>query len=110
MGVGPLQPFDRSEALSVREASAQTGRKPQTIRLWCARHRLGRHVGGQWAVSKVALRLFLNNQLDGLAAYLAGDRRHADVAAAYRSEGVSRARQEEDRDLGAGREMLGGAR
>lgn len=88
MQTGPLQPYSRSEALTVKEAVARTGKKPQTIRSWCSLHGLGRHVGGQWAVSKVALHLFENARADALAAYLAGDRAHPGVIAAYQSEGV----------------------
>ncbi len=88
MNSGPLQPYTREEALSIGEAAERTGRKPPTIRAWCARHQLGRHIGGQWAVSKVALHLFENAPADALAAYLKGDRQSAAIVAAYKAEGV----------------------
>lgn len=88
MNTGPLRPYSREEAISVEDAARRTGRKQPTIRAWCARHSLGRHVGGRWAVSKVALHLFENGQSDALAAYLDGDRGHPVIAAAFTAEGV----------------------
>lgn len=88
MNTGPLRPYSREEALSVEEAANRTGRKQPTIRAWCARHSIGRHVGGRWAVSKVALHLFENGHSEALAAYLAGDRHNPTIAAAFHAEGV----------------------
>jgi hypothetical protein len=45
-----LRPFNRSEVLLVAEAARIAGRSKRTIRDWCARLDIGRHVGGQWAV------------------------------------------------------------
>lgn len=88
MNTGPLQPYTREEALTPIAASQRNGRTPATIRLWCARHRIGRHVGGQWAVSKVALHLFENGHREALAAYLDGDRQRPEIVAAFAAEGV----------------------
>jgi Helix-turn-helix domain len=69
-----LRPFNRSEVLSVAEAALTAGRSQRTVRDWCARLDIGRRVGGQWAVSRVALAMFLDGDQDALAAYLRGDR------------------------------------
>jgi hypothetical protein len=69
-----LRPFNRTEVLSVAEAALVAGRSERTIRDWCARLDIGRRVGGQWAVSRVALAMFLDGDRDALMAYLRGDR------------------------------------
>ena len=37
-------------------------------------HDIGRHIGGQWAVSKIVLAMWLDGNQEALAAYLRGDR------------------------------------
>jgi hypothetical protein len=69
-----LRPFDRREMCTVAEAARVAGRSVRTIREWCARLDIGRRIGGQWAVSRVALAMFLDGDLDALRAYLRGDR------------------------------------
>jgi hypothetical protein len=69
-----LIPFHRSEVLSVAEAAAIAGKKVRTLRDWCLRHDIGRRIGGQWAVSRVALAMLLDGDREALGAYLAGDR------------------------------------
>ena len=69
-----LRPFDRSEALSTAEAARVAGRAVRTIREWCLLHDIGRRIGGRWAVSKVAMAMWLDGNKEALAAYLAGDR------------------------------------
>ena len=69
-----LQPFHRSEVLSVAEAASVAGKSVRTIRLWCQLHDVGRRIGGRWAVSKVALAMLLDGNKEALAAYLSGDR------------------------------------
>jgi len=69
-----LRPFNRSEVLSIAEAAAIAGRKVRTLRDWCLRHDIGRRIEGQWAVSKVALAMFLDGDRTALAVYLDGDR------------------------------------
>jgi hypothetical protein len=54
-----LRPFNRGEALSIAEAARLAGRSVRTFRDWCARLDIGRRIGGQWAVSRVALAMFL---------------------------------------------------
>jgi hypothetical protein len=69
-----LIPFDRREALSLRQAADISGKSVETIRRWCALYDIGRRIGGQWAVSHPALLMMLDGDREALAAYLAGDR------------------------------------
>jgi hypothetical protein len=69
-----LIPFDRREALSLRQAAEISGKSAETIRRWCALHDIGRRIGGHWAVSRVALAMWLDGDWKALAAYLAGER------------------------------------
>ena len=69
-----LRPYNRQEVVPVGEAATLAGRSHRTIRDWCLLHDLGRRIGGQWAVSKVALSMWLDGAHEELKAYLAGDR------------------------------------
>jgi hypothetical protein len=70
-----LVPYDRREALTLREAARIAGRCESTVRGWCGMYDLGRRVGnGPWQVSRPALLMFLDGAEDALRAYLAGDR------------------------------------
>lgn len=69
-----LRPFSRAEAITVAEAVAISGKSERTIRTWCMIHDIGRKIGGQWAVSVVALHMLLEGNDAALAAYLKGDR------------------------------------
>ena len=77
-----LRPFRRDEVLAVSEAAIWAGRSKRTIRDWCLLYDLGRRIGGQWAVSKVALSMWLEGDRQALTAYLAGDR-SSDLIADY---------------------------
>jgi hypothetical protein len=76
-----LIPFDRREALSLRQAAEISGKSVETIRRWCALHDLGRRIGGQWAVSHPALLMLLDGDRAALTAYLAGERQGRIVCA-----------------------------
>jgi hypothetical protein len=78
-----LRPFDRREMRTVKEAAVIAKRPVRTIREWCARHDLGRRIGAQWAVSIVALDLFLSGELEALKAYLRGDRESPSIVACF---------------------------
>ncbi len=69
-----LIPYDRREALSLREAADIAGKSVETIRRWASLHDIGRRIGGQWAVSHPALLMMLDGDQRALRAYLAGDR------------------------------------
>jgi Helix-turn-helix domain len=64
-----LVPFAKEERISVKEAAAVAGRSERTVRNWCVERGIGRRVGGVWAVSKVALVMWLDGDLAALAAY-----------------------------------------
>ncbi len=54
-----LQPFDKRECLSLKQAADIAGKSESTMRSWCVEHGLGRRVGGgSWLVSKIALAMF----------------------------------------------------
>ena len=78
-----LRPFHRGEVLSIAEAALLAGKSVRTIRDWCLLHDLGRRIGGQWAVSKVTLAMWLDGNKAALAAYLAGDRGSPTVTAYF---------------------------
>ena len=83
-----LRPFNRSEVLSIAEAAAEAGKKVRTMRDWCARHDIGRRIEGQWAVSRVALTMFLDGDREALKAYLAGDRSSPAIVGYFKRCGV----------------------
>jgi hypothetical protein len=83
-----LRPYHRSEALSIAEAARLAGRSVRTLRDWCARLDIGRRIGGQWAVSRVALAMFLDGDREVLASYLRGDRTSQAVLAYFERCGV----------------------
>jgi hypothetical protein len=83
-----LIPFDRREAITVSEAAEIAGRSSVTVRNWVLAYELGRHIGGHWAVSRVALAMFLDGDLDALAIYLSGDREDARVLSYFNRLGI----------------------
>ena len=69
-----LIPYNRREALSLRQAAEISGKSVETIRRWCALHDIGRRIGGQWAMSHPALLMMLDGDRAALRSYLAGER------------------------------------
>jgi len=69
-----MVPFDVRESMSIAVAAKLSGKAGNTIRLWAERHGIGRKIGGDWHISRVALRIFLDGNMAALAAYHAGDR------------------------------------
>jgi hypothetical protein len=69
-----LRPYNAAEALTIEQAALIAGRSPRTTRDWAARFDIGRRIQGRWAISKVALAMFLDGDATAVAAYLAGDR------------------------------------
>jgi hypothetical protein len=55
-----------------------SGRAANTIQLWAERYGIGRKIGGDWHISRVALRMFLDGDAAALGAYHAGN--HTDSA------------------------------
>ena len=72
-----LVPFSASEAITVPEAAKIARRSGDTVRRWAALHDLGRPVGGQWMLSRIALAMFLDGDRAALQAFLGGDRSSA---------------------------------
>ena len=69
-----LVPFNSLESIPVATAAKISGKSENTIRLWAERYVIGRKIGGDWHISRVALTIFLDGDTDALAAYHAGDR------------------------------------
>jgi len=78
-----LTPYDPAEAIGTAEAARRAGKGQRTIREWCALHRIGRRIGGRWAVSQPALDMLLEGDAESLEAYLAGDRASERVQSYY---------------------------
>jgi hypothetical protein len=83
-----LIPFDRREALSLRQAAEISGKSVETIRRWCALHDIGRRIGGQWAVSHPALLMMLDGDRAALKAYWAGKRKNPLVRSYFERAGL----------------------
>jgi hypothetical protein len=85
-----LRPYHREEAQEVHWTALDTGVSDRTIRNWCLWHGIGRRnlAGGPWAVSRVALSMFLDGNIAALDAYLAGQRQGAPVAQYYERLGL----------------------
>ena len=83
-----LIPFHRSEMLTIAEAAEIAGRSIRTMREWCLRYDIGRRIGGQWNVSKVALAMWLDGNKNSLKAYLGGDRSSPEVTEYFERLGV----------------------
>jgi hypothetical protein len=89
-----LVPFDRCEAITLRQAALIAGRSESTLRAWCQNHYIGRRVaGGPWMVSKPALQMFLDDDARALRAYLAGDRESELVVSYFRRAGLCQPKQ-----------------
>ena len=69
-----LVPFDARESFSIAVAAKLSGKAPNTIRLWAERYGIGRKIGGDWHISRVALQIFLDGDTATLNAYHAGNR------------------------------------
>jgi hypothetical protein len=78
-----LRPYYLAEAIGVAEAARQAGKSMRTMREWCALHRIGRIIGGRWAISQVALDMLLDGDKGSLEAYLSGDRTSERVRSYY---------------------------
>ena len=94
-----LVPFQPEEAITLKEAAHVAGRSEATIRGYCRNHDIGRRIptGGPWRVSRVALHMLLENDLEALDTYLAGDRQSPSVQHYFRRLGVPIPRTEDGR-------------
>jgi hypothetical protein len=80
-----LVPFAEEERISIGRAAEIAGRSERTIRNWCVEYGIGRRIaGGPWAVSRVALAMLLDGDLNALAAYRdRGERGSSEIVAGY---------------------------
>jgi hypothetical protein len=78
-----LIPFDVEESTTIQQAAGIAGKTPRTMRRWCVEFGIGRRIGGHWAVSRVALAMYLDGNKDALAAYHDGARGHCELVAEY---------------------------
>jgi hypothetical protein len=78
-----LIPFDAREAVSLPIAAKIATRSERTVRSWCVAFTIGRKIGGHWAVSRIALAMYLEGDKDALKAYLLGARGHWPAVTAY---------------------------
>jgi hypothetical protein len=85
-----LIPFDRREAISLKEAAKLANKSERTLRNWCVGDGIGRRIkDGNWQISRVALAMVLEDRDDALAAYLSGVRgSYEPVAEVYRRVGL----------------------
>ena len=84
-----LNPYDRREAMTVDAAHKLAGVSDGTIRNWCVQHAIGRRIaGGNWKVSRVALRMLLEGEMEALAEYHTGDRTDPRVIAYFEQVGL----------------------
>jgi hypothetical protein len=83
--VRTLVPYAAEEKISIKRAAQIAGMSERTLRNWCVEHGIGRRIaGGAWAVSKVALAIFLDGDLEVLAAYRdRGERGSSELVAGY---------------------------
>ena len=84
-----LVPYDKREAITVDKAAAIAGRSASTVRGWCERYPIARRVaGGNWQISRIALQMLLDGDLEALRAYGAGDRNSPGVSAYFKQLGL----------------------
>jgi hypothetical protein len=84
-----LVPYDPRETLPIKEAAELAGRSQSTLRNWCERFEIARRIAdGNWQVSRVALRMLLDGDMEALAAYGTGDRSSASVVAYFERLGL----------------------
>jgi hypothetical protein len=84
-----LVPFNIDECTTIDQAAGIAGKTPRTMRRWCIEQGIGRRIGGHWAVSRVALQMYLDGNEDALAAYHDGARaQYGPVADYYRRLGL----------------------
>ncbi len=84
-----LIPFDRREALTLKQAADISGRSESTLRTWAALYSIGRRVGGgPWLISHPGLLMFLDADRKALEAYLSGNRETEQVASYFKRAGL----------------------
>jgi hypothetical protein len=70
-----LIPYDAREALTLQEAAEMARRSKSTVRNWCRDYRIGRRlVGGNLAISKIAMQMLMDNDIKRLELYFRNGR------------------------------------
>jgi hypothetical protein len=65
-----LVPFHAAEGMTMKDAAKTAGKSERTVRNWCTVHGIGRRVAdGTWVISKVALQMLLDGDMDSLISY-----------------------------------------
>ena len=75
-----LIPFDSREAITLNQAAQIATVSARSVQRWCSQLSIGRKIGSEWRVSRVALQMYLNDDGRALQAYLRGDRSSPMVA------------------------------
>jgi len=76
-------------SLEQSQAAGLAGRSEGTIRNWCGQFDIGRRiVGGNWKVSRVALQMLLDDEMEALAEYHTGERTDPRVIAYFEQVGL----------------------
>jgi hypothetical protein len=84
-----LSPYDKRETMTVDNAAELAGRSDGTIRNWCEKFEIGRRIaGGNWEVSRVALQMLLDGEMEALAEYHTGERTDPRVIAYFERAGL----------------------
>ena len=84
-----LSPYDKREAMTVSAAAKLANLSTGTIRNWCELHEIGRRIaGGNWKVSRVALQMLLDEEMEALAEYHTGERTDPRVIAYFERVGL----------------------
>jgi hypothetical protein len=74
--------------LSLRAAANIAGKSESTMRTWCEDFGLGRKIGRDWSVSKVALAMHLDGNRTALKAYHAGNQSSEFVVSYFERENL----------------------
>ena len=84
-----LSPYNKREGMPVEKAAELAGRSDGTIRNWCVQFEIGRRIaGGNWEVSRVALQMLLDGEMEALAEYHTGERTDPRVIAYFEQVGL----------------------
>jgi hypothetical protein len=85
-----LDPYHAREAISMAIAAQKAGKEHKTMWRICKKHGLGRKLpDSQWAVSIVALNIYLEGNLQALSAYHQGIRGGPLVARYFKACGLA---------------------
>jgi hypothetical protein len=58
-----MVPYDARESISIAVAAKLSGKAGNTVRLWVEQYGIGRKIGCDWHISRVALWMFLDGYM-----------------------------------------------